>query len=167
MAKGRKKLLHLALTLAIPGDICKINGLFTLLLHLPNLCPIKEPTIQIPSVQFSGSVMSDSLRPHGLQHARIPCPSPSPRVSSNSCSLSQWCHPTISSFVIPFFSCLQSFPTIGSFLMNQVYASGGKSIGASASFLPMNTQGWFCLGLTDVISFQSKGLSRVFSNSTD
>ena len=107
---------------------------------------------------------ADSLRPHGLQHARIPCPSPSPRGSSNSCPLSQWCHPTITSSVIPFFSCLQSFPTLGSFLMNQVYASGGQSIGASVSFLPVNTQGWFCLGLTDLISFQSKGLSRVFSN---
>ena len=118
--------------------------------------------------QFSCSVMSDSLWPHGLQHARPPCPSPTPRVYSNSCPLSRWCHPTISSSVIPFFSGLQSFPASGSFQMSQFFASGGQSIGVSAwaSVLPMNIQDWFPLGWTDWISLQSKGLSRVFSNTT-
>ena len=99
---------------------------------------------------FSRSVMSDSLKPHGLQHARLPCPSPTPGVCSNSCPLSRWCHPTISSSVLPFSSCLQSFPASGSFLMSQFFASGGQSIGfsASASVLPMNIQYWFPLGLT-------------------
>ena len=98
---------------------------------------------------FSHSVMSNSLQPHGLQHARLPCPSLSPGVCSNSCPLSQWCHPTISSSVIPFSSCLQSFPASGSFPMGHSLASGGQSIGASASapVLPMNIQGWFPLGL--------------------
>ena len=120
------------------------------------------------SVQFSCSVVSDSLRPHGLQHARPPCPSPTPRVYSNSCPLSLWCHPTISSSVIPFFSRLQSFPASGYFQMSQLFASGGRSIGVSAStsVLPMNTQDWFPLGWTGWISLQSKGLSRVFSNTT-
>ena len=114
------------------------------------------------------SLMSDSLRPHGLQHARLRCPSPTPRACLNSCPLSRWCHPTISSSVIPFSSCLQSFPASGSFSMSHFFASGGQSIGvsASASVLPMNTQNWFPLGLTDLVSFQSKGLSRVFSNTT-
>ena len=120
------------------------------------------------SVQFSRSVLSDSLQPHGLQHARPPCPSPTPRVYPNSCSLSQWCHPTISSSVIPFSSCLQSFPTSGSCQMNQLFTSGGQSIGVSAStsVLPMNTQDWSPLGWTGWLSLQSKGLSRVFSNTT-
>ena len=96
---------------------------------------------------FSGSAVSDSWWPHLLQHTNFPCPSPSPGVSSNSCPLSQWCHPTISSSVIPFSSCLQSFPASGSFLMSQLFASGGQSIGASALVLPMNIQGWFPLGL--------------------
>ena len=101
-------------------------------------------------VEFSCSVVSDSLRPHELQHARPPCPSPTPGVCSNSCPLSRWCHPTISSSVLPFSSCLQSFPASGSFLMSQFFASGGQSIGfsASASVLPMNIQYWFPLGLT-------------------
>ena len=112
--------------------------------------------------------MSDSLRPHGLQHARFPCPSPIPGACSNSCSSSWWFHPTISSSVVPFSSCLQSFPASGSFPVSQFFASGGQSIGASASasVLPMNIQGWFPLGLTSLISFLSKGLSRVFSNTT-
>ena len=120
------------------------------------------------SVRFSHSVVSDSLRPHGLQHARPPCPSPTPGVYSNSCPLSWWCHPTISSSVVPFSSCLQSFPASGSFPMSQFFASGGQSIGvsASASVLPMNIQNWFPLGWTGWISLQSKGLSRVFSNTT-
>ena len=105
---------------------------------------------------------------HGLQHASLPCPSPFPGACSNSCPSSQWCHPTISSSVVPFFSRLQSFPASGSFLMSQLFASGGQSIGASAStsVLLMNVQGWFPLGLTGWISLQSKGLSRVFSNTT-
>ena len=117
---------------------------------------------------FNCSVMSDSLQPHGLQHARLPCPSSSPGACSNSCPLSQWCHPTISSSVIPFASCLQSFPASGSFPMSWLFALGGQSIGASASasVLPMNIQDWFSLGLTGWISLQSKGLSRVFSNTT-
>ena len=118
--------------------------------------------------QFSHSVVSDSLWPHGLQHTRPPCLSPTPRVYSNSCPLSQWCHPTISSFVIPFSFCFQSFPASGSFPMSQVFPSGGQSIGvlASASVLSMNIQDWFPLGRTGLISLHSKGLSRVFSNTT-
>ena len=117
---------------------------------------------------FSCSVVSDSLQPHGLQHARPPCPSPSPRVCSNSCPLSQWCHPTISSSIIPFDSCLQSFPASGPFPTSQLFLSGDQSIGrsASASVLPNNIQGWFPLGLTGFISLQSEGLSRVFSSTT-
>ena len=114
------------------------------------------------------SVASNSLWSHGLQHARLPCPSPIPRAYANSCPLSQWCHPTISSSVVPFSSCLQSFPASGSFPMSQFFLSGGQSIGisASTSVLPMNTQDWFPLGWTGWISLQSKGLSRVFSNTT-
>ena len=115
---------------------------------------------------FSHSVMSDSLQPHGLQYIRLPCPSPSPRVCSKSHPLSQWCHPTISSSVTPFSSCLQSFPASGSFPMSRLFISGGQSIGASASasVLPMNIQDWFPLGMTGLISLKSKGLSRVFSS---
>ena len=122
----------------------------------------------ITLVQLSHSVVSDSLRPHGLQHARPPCPSPTPGVYSNSSPLSRWCHPAISPAVVPFSFCLQSFPESGSFQMNQFFASGAQSIGvsASASVLPMNIQDWFPLELTDLITFQSKGLSRVFSNTT-
>ena len=113
---------------------------------------------------FSRSVMADSLRPHGLQQARLPCPSLSPRICSNSCPLSQWCPPTISSSVAPFSSCPQSFPTSGSFPMSRLFASGGQRIraSASASVLPMNILGWFPLELTGLISMLSKGLSRVF-----
>ena len=114
---------------------------------------------------FSHSFLSDSLQPHELQHARLPYLSPTSRACSNSCPLTQWCHPTISSFVIPFFSHLWSFQALGSFLMSQLFASGGQSIGASASILSMNIQDWFPLGLTGLI-LQSKGLSRVFSNTT-
>ena len=118
--------------------------------------------------QFSRSVMSDSLWFHRLQLARPPCPPPTPRVCSNSCPLSRWCHPAISSSVVPFSSLLQSFPASGFFPMSQLFASGGQSIGvsASASVLPMNTQDWSPLGWTGWISLQSKGLSRVFSNAT-
>ena len=120
------------------------------------------------SAQFSRSVTSNSLRPHGLQHTSPPCPSPAPGVYSNSCSLSQWCHPTISSSVIPFSSCPQSFPASWSFQMSQLFASGGQNIGVSAStsVLSMNTQDWSPLGWIGWISVQSKGLSRVFSNTT-
>ena len=120
------------------------------------------------SLQFSCSVVSDSLWPHGLQHTRPPCPSPTPRVYSNSCPLSRWCHPTTSSSVVPFSSCFQSFPASGSFKMSQLFASGGQSTGAlaSVSVLPMNTQGLFPLRLTGLISLLSKGLSRVFSSIT-
>ena len=120
------------------------------------------------SVQFSHSVVSNSLWPHGLQHTRPPCPSPTPKVYSNSCPLHQWCHPTISASVIPFSSHLQSFPASGSFLMSWFFASGGQSIGVSAStsVLPMNLQDWCPLGWTGWISLQFKGLSRVFSNTT-
>ena len=112
--------------------------------------------------------MSDSLRPHGLQHARLPCVSPTPGVYSNSCPSGRWCHPTISSSVFPFSSSLQSFQASGSFPMSQLFTSGGQSIGvsASASVLPMNTRDWSPLGWTGWISLQSKGLSRVFSTTT-
>ena len=123
--------------------------------------------VRIISVQFSRSV-SNSLRPHESQHARPPCPSPTPRVHSDSHPSSQWCHPTTLSSVVSFSSCPQSFPASGSFTMSQLFASGGQSIGASASasVLPMNIQGQFPLGLTSLIFLQSKGLSRVFSNTT-
>ena len=121
------------------------------------------------SFQFIRSVVSDSLQPHEPQHARPPCPSPTPGVHPNSCPLSRWCHPTISSSVIvPFYSCPQSFPASGSFQMSQLFASGGQSIGVSASVsvLSVNTQDWSPLRWTGWISLQSRGLSRVFSNTT-
>ena len=120
------------------------------------------------SVQFSHSVVSDSLRPHGPQHARFPCLPPSPRVCSDSRPSSQWCHPAISSSVVPFSSCSQSLPESESFPMSQLFIWGDQSIGVSAStsVLPMNTQDWYPLGWTGWISLQSKGLSRVFSNTT-
>ena len=119
-------------------------------------------------VQFSHSVMSDSLRPHEWQHARPPCPSPTPRVHPNSCTLSRWCHPAISSSVVPFSSFLQSLPASGSFPVSQLFAWGGPSIGVSApaSVLPMNTHDCSPLGWTGWISLQSKGLSRDFSDTT-
>ena len=128
--------------------------------HLGSAC--------VTSVQFSSSVMSDSLWPHGPQHARLPGPSPTPGVYSNSCPSSWWCRPTISSSVIPFSSCLESIPASGSFPMSQFFESGGQSIGVSASpsVLPMYIQGGFSLGWTGWICLQSKGLSRVFSNTT-
>ena len=120
------------------------------------------------SEQLSHSVVSDSLKPHESQHARPHFPSPTPGVYSNSCPLNRWCHPAISSSVISFSSCPQSLPASGSFSMSQIFPSGGQSIGVSAStsVLPMNTQNWFPLGWTGWISLQSKGLSRVFSNTT-
>ena len=120
------------------------------------------------SVQFTHSVMSSSLWPHGLQHARPSCSSPTSGVYSDSCPLSQWCHPTISSSVIPFSSCLQSFPASGTFVISQFFTSGGQSIeaSASASVLPMNVQGWFPLGLTSLTSLLSKGLLQHHKSKT-
>ena len=119
-------------------------------------------------VVFCCSVVSQLFATRGLQHARLPCPSPSCRASSNLSPWNQWCHPTVSSSVIPFFPYLQSFPALGSLLMSQLFASSGQSTGVSAStsVLPTNIQDWFSLGLTGLISLQSKGLSRVFSNTT-
>ena len=120
------------------------------------------------SVKFSCSVVSNSLRPHEPQHPRPPCPSPTPGVHPNPCPLSWWCHPTISSSIVPFSSCPQSFPASGSSPMSQLFSWGGQSTGlaASTSVLPMNTQDWSSLGRTGWISLQSKGLSRVFCNTT-
>ena len=145
--------------------------------HMPTSHPTQHPidlggkmSLRINSQRFSSvqPLSCVSLWPHGLQHTRPPCPSPTPRVYSNSCLLSRWCHPTISSSVVPFSSCLQSFPASGSFQMSQFFASGHQSIGvsASASVLPMDIQGWFPLGWTGWISLQFKRLSRVFSNTT-
>ena len=130
----------------------------------PELCP----SVKLSSVQFSRSVVSDSLQPHELQHARPSCPSQTPRVYSNSWPSGWWCHPAISSAVVPFSSCPRSLPASGSFPMSQLFASGGQSIGASATALvfPMNTQDWSPLGWTGWISLQSKGLQRVFSNTS-
>ena len=142
-------------------------------LPFPSPGDLPNPGIETGSVviqfsQFSCSVVSNSLQPQGLQHARVPSPSSTPRACSNSCPLSQWCHPTISSSVAPFSSCPQSFPASGSFQMSQLFASGGQSCGVSAStlVLPMNTQDWSPLGWISWISSQSKGLWRVFSNTT-
>ena len=118
------------------------------------------------SVQFSSSIVSVSLQPHELQHFRPPCSSPTPRVHPNSCPLSWWWHPTISSSVIPFSACPRSFPASGSFPVSQFFSSGGQSIGVSTSVPPMNTQDWPPLEWTDWISLQSKGPLRVFSNTT-
>ena len=120
------------------------------------------------SIQFSHSVVSDSLRPHESQHARLPCPSPTPRIHSNSCPSSRWCHPAISSFVVPFSSCPKSLPSSGSFPMSQLFAWGSQSIGVSAlaSVRPKNTQDWSPSEWTGWISLQSKGISRVLSNTT-
>ena len=129
---------------------------------------LDQQTSELGSVQFSCSVMSDSLWPHELQHTRPPCPSSTLGVYPNPYPLSQWCHPSISSSVIPFSSCSQSFPASGSFQMSQLFTSGGQSIRVSAPrlALPMNTQDWSPLGWTSWISLRSKGLSRVFSHTT-
>ena len=136
-----------------------------LMISLPKTISLQ---IQFSSVQFSHSVVSDSLQPQESEHGRPPCPSPTPGVYSNPCPSSRWCHLTISSSVVPFSSCPQSLPASGSFQMSQLLASGGKSTGvsASASVLPMNTQDGSPLGWTGWISLQPKGLSRVFSNTT-
>ena len=140
-------------------------------LNFGSLIPIMNVTSSHIFTYISFSSVAQScltLQPHELQHARPPCSSPTPGVHPNPCPLSWWCHPTISSSVVSFFSCLQSFPTSGSFQMSQLFASGGQNIGVSAStsVLPMNTQVWSPLGWTGWISLQSKGLSRVFFNST-
>ena len=131
-------------------------------------CIICMPIDKFSSVQFSRSVVSDSLQPHESQHVRPPCPSPTPGVHPNSCASSQWCHPAISSSVVPFSSCPQSLPASESFPMSQLFTWSGQSIGVSAStsVLPMNTQDWSPFKWPDWISLQSKGLSRVFSNTT-
>ena len=134
----------------------------------PNQASILYHECCVFLVQFSHSVVSNFLQPHEAQHARPPCPLPTPRIYSNSCPLNWWCHPTISSSVISFFSCPLSFPASRSFPMSQFFASGGLSIGVSAltSLLPMNTQDWSPLGWTGWLSLQTKGLSRVFSSTT-
>ena len=134
----------------------------------PNKWAMSEINIQLSSVQFSHSVVSDSLRLHGLQHTRLPCLSQTPGACSNSCPSSRWCHPTTSSSVVPFSSCPQSFSAWEAFQMSLLFTSSGPSIrvSASTSVLPMNTQDWSPLGWTSWISLQSKGLSRGFSNTT-
>ena len=131
-------------------------------------CTYRLSYLKETTVQFFGSAVSDSLQPHKPQHARPPCPSPTPGVHPNPCPSSWWCQPTISSSVVPFSSCPQSFPASGSFQMSWLFTWNGPSIGVSASksILPMNTQDWSPLGWTGWISLQSKGLSRVFSNTT-
>ena len=158
--------VHLVATTAthpLPPPLCLPDSLH------PHLSPqqVLVPT-WFSSIQFSCSVMSDSLRPHELQHARPPCPSPTPGIHSDSRPSSQWCHPATSSSVVSFYSCPQSLSASESFPMSQLFAWGGQSTGVSAlaSFLPKNTQGWSPLEWTGVISLQSKGLSRVFSNIT-
>ena len=136
--------------------------------HMPHGDICEHGAIWVPQFSSVQLLSCVSLWPHGLHHARLPCPSPTPRACSNSCPLSQWCHPTISSSVVPFSSCPESFPASGSFPMSQFFASGDHSIGisASASVLQVNIQDWFPLGWTGLISLQSKGLSGVFSNTT-
>ena len=157
---GTRDLLMLTVHVSVSQKNISCHDFFKL--YLTNL------TTLFSSVQFSCSVVSNSLWPHEPQHARPPCPSPTPRVYSNSCPLCQWCYPTISSPVVPFSSCPQSFPASESFPMSQLFTSGSQSIGVSAStsVLPMNTQDWSPLGWTGWISLQSKGLTRVFSNTT-
>ena len=162
-AVGGEVLTAQSVLLAVPPALSAAGGPPP---HLACQGPQAVVQVQFSSVQFSRTVMSDSLQPHRLQHAKPPCPSPTPGVYSNSCPLSRWCRPTISSSVIPFSSRLQSFPVSGSFQMSRLFAWGGQSWGvsASASVLPMNTQDWSPLGWTGWISLQSKGHSRVFSN---
>ena len=150
-----------SLSLLFPHTICST------LKFIFKIQAAEEEWLTPNSVKFSHSVMSDSLQPQGLQHTRLPCPSPAPGACSNSFPLSQWCHPTSSSSVVPFSFCIQSFPASGSFRMSQFFTCGGQSTGASdsASVLPMSIQDWFPLGWTGFI-LQSKGLSRVFSNTT-
>ena len=153
------------LPVGVPDHI--LNAFIYISFTLHSNC-VNKHSYQFSSVQFSRSVMSDSLRPHESQHARPPCPSPTPRVHSDSYPSSLWCHPAISSSVVPFSSCPQSLPASESFPMNQLFTWGGQSTGVSAStsFPPKKSQGWSPLEWTGWISLQSKGLSRVFSNTT-
>ena len=144
--------------------VCQSLGFFLLTSIYKIQLDWHFPKWFLSSVQLFS--VSNSLQPHGLQHTSLPYSSPTPRACSNSCPSSRWCHPTISPSVILFSSCLQSFPASGSFLMSQLFVWDGQSIGASASVLSMNIQDWFPLGLPGLISLQSKGLSRVFSNTT-
>ena len=146
----------------IPPSIRVLSNESTLCMRWPKYWSFSLNISSSPSVQFSHSVLSDSLQPHGLKHARPPCPSPTPGVYPNPCAWSWWRHPAVSSSVIPFSSCRQSFPASGFFQMSQLFAWGGQSIGVSAlaSVPPMNTQDWFPLGLISLISLKSKGLSR-------
>ena len=150
------------LSLLLPHTICST------LKFIFKIQAAEEEWLIPNSVKFSHSVMSDSLQPQGLQHTRLPCPSPAPGACSDSFPLSQWCHPTSSSSVVPFSFCIQSFPASGSFARSQFFLSGGQSIGvsASASVLKMNIKDWSPLEWTGRISLQSKRLSRVFSNTT-
>ena len=154
--------------LKIPLSSFSFLVLVNISITLPTITNFSSPWQLFSSVQFSCLVVSNSLRPHELQHTRPPCPSPTLGVHSNSCPSSRWCHPAISSSVVPFSSCPQSLPALKSFQMSQLFTWGGQSIGvsASASVRPMNTQDWSPLGWTGWISLQSKGLSRVFSNTT-
>ena len=147
-------------------NLSQHQGLFQWVSSLHQVAKVLALNILCCAV-LSHSVVSNSLQPHGLQHARLPCPSPNPGACLDSCS-SQWCHPTVSSSVIPFSSCLQFFTASGSFPKSQLFTPGGQSTGVSASpsVLPMNSQDWFPLGWTGWISLQSKGLSRIFSNTT-
>ena len=151
--------VHLFCPVCIYIDLCVVNCKFADSWFIFNHLTVLNPYFS--SVQFSRSVMSDSLWPHKLQHANISCPSSAPGAYSRSCPLSQWCHPTLSSSVTPLSSCPQSFPESGSFRMSWLLASGGQSIGAStsASVLLMNIQDWFPLGMTGLISLLSKGFS--------
>ena len=162
----RKPTSLLCPSLLCRGNWCTEDNYLNLPLHFYSINI--SLGLQFSSVQFSRSVVSDSLRPHELQHARPPCPSPTPGVHSDSHPSSQWCHPAISSSVVPFSSCPQSLPASKSFPMSQLFTWSGQSSGvsASASFLPKNTQGWSPSEWTGWISLQSKGLSRVFSNTT-
>ena len=144
------------------GVCCTTKWISQMYTHIPSLLSL--PPTQPQLLLFSCSVMSNSLQPHGLQHARLPCPSQTPRACSNSCPSIQWCHPTISSSAIPFSSCLQSFPASESFPISPFFTSGDQNITASASVLPMNIRNWFPLGLTGWISLQSNGLSRVIQH---
>ena len=171
LCEGKCKQVYLsAVGLSCPDTLYSMR--FILSLEPRTLCcsskscqegPLVSPWGSISSVQFSHSLVSNSLRSHGLQHARPPCPLPTLRACSNSCPSCWWCRPTISSSVVPFSSCLQSFPASGSFTMGQFFTSGGPSTGASssASVLPVNIQDWFYLGWTGWVSLQSKRLSRV------
>ena len=148
--------------------LCHFTNQIKFFILSGKLMALSHPTLCFRSVQFSRSVVSDFLRPHESQHTRPPCPSPTPGVYSNSCPSSWWCHPAISSSIVPFSSCPQSLPASGSSPVSQLFTRGGQGIGvsASASVLPMNTQDSSPLGWTGWISLQSKGLSRVFSNTT-